>query len=60
MIPIKTQYKNHNKEFLAIIKVFKSWKYYLKDYIYKIVIQIDYNNCHQFINIKNLNFIFVC
>lgn len=30
MIPIKTRYKIHNQELLAIIKVFKTWRYYLE------------------------------
>lgn len=31
----ETQYKTHNREILAIVKVFKILKYYLKDCKYK-------------------------
>lgn len=48
MIPIETQYKNYNQELLTIIKVFKTWHYYLKGYKYKILVITDHNNLYQF------------
>ena len=57
MFQAKTQYKTNNGKFLAIIKIFKIQKYYLKDCKYEILVFIDYNNLYQFVNIKNLTII---
>jgi hypothetical protein len=40
---------------MAIIKVFKEWKYYLSGTIYKVKVYIDYKNLTLFIFIKELN-----
>lgn len=50
----KIYYKVYNKELLAIFEVFKVYKYYLKDYIFKIFILTYYNSLWQFIDTKNL------
>ena len=55
MISTKTQYKTENIEFLAIIKVFKTWHYYLEGYKQKILILINYNNLQQFMETKSLS-----
>lgn len=55
MILIETKYKIYNNESLAIIKVFKTWYYHLKDYKHKIFVFIDHNNLRYFINIKKLS-----
>ena len=60
MIFIETQYKTHNNKFLAIIKVFKIWYHYLKNYKHKIFVFIDYNNYYYFIDIKCLSFKQIC
>ena len=44
MIPIEIYYKTYDNKLLAIIKVFKTWKHYLKDSKYKVFILLDYNN----------------
>ena len=44
MISAKTWYETHNGELLAIVKIFKTWKHYLKGYKYKVLILTDYNN----------------
>lgn len=44
MILDKTQYKTHDGKLLAIIEIFKTWKYYLKDYKHEILMLIDYIN----------------
>lgn len=44
MIFAKIYYKTYNNELKAIIKTFKTWKYYLKDCKYEVLILIDYNN----------------
>lgn len=56
MISTKIHYKTYENKFLAIIEVFKTWKYYLKDYKHKVFILIDHNNFEYFMNIKNMTF----
>ena len=56
IIVIGTQYKTHNNKLLAIIKVFKTWNYYLEGYKYGIFIFINYKNLEHFIDTKNLSF----
>ena len=55
MILAETWYKTHNGEFLAIIKVFKIWQYYLKGYKHKVLMLIDHNNFQRFLNTKSLS-----
>ncbi len=55
MIPAKTWYETYDGELLAIIEVFKTWRYYLKGYIYRIFVLIDYNNLQRFIDTKSLS-----
>ncbi len=44
MIPAETRYETHDEELLAIVEVFKTWKYYLEDCKYEVLVLIDYNN----------------
>ncbi len=44
MIPAKTQYETHDGKLLAIVEVFKTWRYYLEGCKHKILMLIDYNN----------------
>ena len=44
MIPAETQYKIHNQELLAIIKIFKTWRHYSKDCKYKVLVLTNYNH----------------
>ena len=55
MIPAKTWYETHNSKRLAIIKVFKTWSHYLKDYKYEVFILTDYNNFCRFMDTKSLS-----
>lgn len=55
MIPVKTNYKTHDQELLAIIKAFKTWRYYFKDCKYKVFVFIDHNNLPQFMDTKSLS-----
>lgn len=55
MISTETRYKTHNHELLAIIEVFKTWKYYLKSSKHEELILIDHNNLLCFIDTKNLS-----
>lgn len=52
---VKSQYKTHNSELLAIIEVFKFWQHCVNGCKYEFFIFINYNNFYQFINTKNLN-----
>lgn len=42
IILAKNRYKTHNTKFLAIIKAFKTRRYYLKSYKYKVIIVKNY------------------
>lgn len=55
MIAAKTQYKTYDGELLAIVEVFKTWHYYLKNCKYKVFVLTDHNNLHQFMDIKNFS-----
>ena len=55
IILIKTWYKTHNNNFLAIIRIFITWKHYSKAYKHEIFDFTDYNNFCYFINTKNLS-----
>ena len=55
MIPAKTQYKTHNAELLAIVKAFKTWRYYLKGCKHKVFVLTNYNNLRRFMNTKSLS-----
>ena len=56
MLLNKIPYKIYNDKLLAIVKNFKTWKYYLKGNIYKILVFINYKKFYHFINTKNLSF----
>ena len=55
MIPAETQYNTHNGELLAIVEAFKTWRHYLKDYKYKVLVLTDHNNLCRFIDTKSLS-----
>ena len=60
MIFAKTRYETHNGKFLAIVKAFKIWRYYLENCKYKMLVLTNYNNLCHFIDIKNLSLRQVC
>ena len=41
---MKTRFKIYNGKILAILKIYKIWKYYLKDYKYQMFMLMYYNN----------------
>ena len=51
----KTQYNSYNGELLAIVEVFKIWRYYLKGCKYEVLILTDHNNLHYFMDTKKLS-----
>ena len=55
MIPAETWYKTHNGELLAIVEAFKTWRHYLKGCKHKVLVLIDHNNLHCFMDIKSLS-----
>ena len=44
MIPTETWYKTHDQELLAIVEAFKTWRHYLEDCRYEVLVLIDHNN----------------
>ncbi len=44
MISIETWYETHDKELLAIIEAFKTWRYYLEGYKHEVFVLTDHNN----------------
>ena len=55
MIPAETQDKTHDGEFLAIVKVFKTWCHYLKNCKHKVLKLTDHNNLCYFMDTKSLS-----
>lgn len=60
MISAKTWYEIHDRELLAIIKVFKTWQHYLEGYKDKVLILTNHNNLQKFMDTKSLNSYQVC
>ncbi len=52
---LKLNYPIHNKELIAIIKLFKEWKLYFNRIKYQMKVYINYKNCIYFTISKNLN-----
>lgn len=44
MIFTETQYEIYDSDLLAIVRGFKTWKYYLEDYKYEVFMLVDNNN----------------
>ena len=55
IIPAETWYETHDSELLAIVEVFKIWKHYLEGCKHEVLMLIDRNNLHRFMNTKNLS-----
>ena len=60
MIPAETRYETYNSELLAIIKAFKTWRYYLKGSQHKVLVLNNYNNPRRFTDTKSLSSKQVC
>ena len=56
MIPTETRYEIYNRELLAIVESFKTWKHYLEGCKYKVLVLTDYNNLQRFMDTKSLSF----
>ena len=41
---MEAKYKTHNNELLAIIKTFKTWKYYLQSSQHEVLVLTNHNN----------------
>ena len=55
MILAKTQLKTQNDEFLAIVKVFKTWQNYLEGCKHKVFVFTNNNNFCCFMDMKSLS-----
>ena len=55
MFLVETWYKTHNGELLAIVKVCKILRHYLKICKHKILVFIDHNKLCYFMNTKSLS-----
>ena len=51
---IKIRYKIDDAELLVIVKVFETWRYYLKSCMYEVFILTDHKNLQYFIDTKSL------
>ena len=55
IIPAKTRYKTHDGELLAIVEVFKTWRYYLKGCKHEVLVLTNHNNLCQFMDTTSLS-----
>ena len=55
MISLETQYKTHNDKLLAIVNIFKTWRYYLENCKHEAFVLTDHNNLCCFINMMSLS-----
>ncbi len=55
MIFVKTWYKTHDRKLLAIVEVFKTWRYYLESCKHEVLVLTDDNNLPRFMNTKILS-----
>lgn len=56
MITTKTRNETYDRELLTIVEVFKTWHHYLKGCKHNLLILIDYNNHHWFVDTKSFSF----
>ncbi len=55
IIPAKTWYETHNRELLAIVEAFKTWRHYFEGCKHKVLVLTDHNNLQRFMDTKNLS-----
>ncbi len=55
MIPVETRYETHNRELLAIVKAFKTWRHYLEGCKHEVLVLTDHNNLQRFMDTKSLS-----
>ena len=56
MIPAETRYETHDGELLAIVKAFKTWRYYLESCKHKFLMLTNHNNLQRFMDTKTPSF----
>ena len=56
IILAKTWYTTDNRELLAIVEAFKTWRHYLKSCKHKVFVFTNHNNLCRFIDTKRLSF----
>ena len=55
MIPAKTRYETHDRELLAIVEAFKTWRHYLEGCKHKVLVLTNHNNLRRFMDTKSLS-----
>ena len=55
IIPAETRYETHDSELLAIVEVFKTWKHYLEESQYEVLVLTNLNNLRWFMEMKSLS-----
>ncbi len=55
LIPTKTWYETPDKELLAIVEAFKTWRHYLEGCKHEILVLTDHNNLQRFMDTKSLS-----
>ena len=53
---METRYETHDGELLAIVEVFKTWRYYLEDFRHEVLVLTNRKTLWQFIDTKNMSF----
>ena len=48
-------YKTHDTKLLAIVEIFKNWRYYLESCQYKVLVLTDHKNLRRFMDTKSLS-----
>ena len=55
MLPAEMNYETHDQELLAIVEIFKVWRYYLLGVHVTVIVLTDHNNLKYFMTTKALN-----
>ena len=55
MIPFETRYETYDGELLAIVEAFKTWRHYLEESQYEVLVLTDHNNLRRFMETKSLS-----
>ena len=55
LILVETRYKTYNQELLSIVEAFKTWRHYLENYKFEVLVLTGHNNLRRFMNTKNLS-----
>ena len=55
MIPAETRYETHNREQLAIVEAFKTWKHYLQGSQHEVLVLTNHKNLCRFMDTKSVS-----